>query len=223
MPSEKELEKTALAWPEQAGSVEIIDQETYDDAAELIKRIVAVRKEVVAHHKPIKDAANKAHKEAIAAEKRLLEPLQKAESLIKTKLLAWDREQERIREAERKRLEEEQRKREEEERLELAAQLEESGAPEEVVNEALDTPMPVAPIITAPKTYEKASGISTRTLYSAEVMNLRVLCAAVGAGTAPETLVQPNQVALNGLARSMKEAFKVPGCKLLKSESMTVR
>ena len=219
----EKLEETALSWPAQASEVNIVDQDSYNEAAVLITKIVSLRKQVVAHHKPVKDAANKAHKEACAAERRMLTPLSQAETTIKNALLRWDRQQEALRAAEQKRLQDEARKQEEEARLEIAAQAEAEGAPDEVVQEILDTPTIGPSTAIAAPTYTKAPGLSTRMLYSAEVTNIRVLCAAIAAGTAAETLVQPNEVALNGLARSMKDSFRVPGCKLVKRDTMAVR
>ena len=216
----EKLEETALSWPAQAAEVNIVDQDSYDEAAILITKIVSLRKQVVAHHKPVKEAANKAHKEACAAERRMLTPLSQAETTISNALLKWDREQKALQEAEQKRLQDEARKREEEARLEIAAQAESEGAPDEVVQEILDTPTIVPSTVIAAPTYAKASGLSTRILYSAEVTNIRVLCAAIAAGTAAETLVQPNEVALNGLARCMKDSFRVPGCKLVKKDTL---
>jgi len=221
MPEDTEkLEETALSWPAQASEVSIVDQESYNEAAILITRIVTTRKQVVEHHRPIKETTNKAHKEACAAEKRLLLPLSTAELIIGNALLKWDREQKILRDAEQKRLQDVQRKVEEEARLEVAALAESEGAPEEVVEAILETPVAAPTTVMAAPTYTKAPGLSTRMLYSAEVTNIRVLCAAVAAGTAAETLVQPNDVALNGLARCMKDSFRVPGCKLVKKDTL---
>jgi len=149
----------------------------------------------------------------------MLTPLSQAETTISNALLKWDREQKALQEAEQRRLQDEARKREEDARLEIAAQAEAEGAPEGVVQEILETSTEL-PITFAAPTYIKAPGLSTRMLYSAEVTNIRVLCAAIAAGTAAETLVQPNEVALNGLARCMKDSFRVPGCKLVKKDTL---
>ena len=219
----KKLEETALGWPEQAKDIHIFNQASYDEAAVLITRIVSLRKQVVEHHAPVKDAANKAHKEACAAERRLLAPLSEAETTIKNALMHWDRQQQALHAAEQKRLQEQARKEEEDVRLELAGQAFAEGASDEVIDEILDTPTIVPTSIVAAPTYAKASGISTRTLYSAEVTNIRVLCAAVAAGTASDNLVLANGPAINGLARSMKDSFRVPGCQLVKRDTMAVR
>lgn len=222
MAKQNTLKQEALSWPEKAKAITITDNASYTAAGELVKEVVAMRKRVQDHHKPIKDAAHKAHKAAIAAEKELLKPLEQAEQWLKSEMTKWQREQARLAEMERRRLEAEQKEREEEQRLALAAEAEQQGASQEVVDEILETPLPQAPIAT-PVTTEMVEGISTRTLYSAEVTNLKVLCLAIGMGKVSESLVQPNMVALNGMARSMRDGFNVAGCKLVKTDSMSVR
>lgn len=56
-------------------------------------------------------------------------------------------------------------------------------------------------------------------IYSAEVTDFMELVRSVANGTSTPELLQPNQTMLNGMARSLKEAFKMPGCKLIKRRS----
>lgn len=61
---------------------------------------------------------------------------------------------------------------------------------------------------------------SVRKLYSAEVVNLMDLVRAVALGTVSIEYLQVNQVAVNELARSFKEQFSLPGCKLVVKEAV---
>lgn len=69
------------------------------------------------------------------------------------------------------------------------------------------------PAVAAPKA--APAGFSTRKKYDAEVVNLMELVKAVAAGDAPITLVTIDKTALRKRAEADKEAFKVPGCKLI--------
>ena len=222
MPDQKELETKALSWPAKAQTIAITNQQTYNDAAEFVVHIVGLRKRIVEHHAPIKTATHKAHKEAVKAEKKLLDPLAQAETIIKRALSAWDTEQDRLRREAQRKLDEAQRKTEEQAQLDLAMEAEESGATEETVTEILETPV-VAPAIVAAPTFQKASGVSTRQTWKAEVVDIKLLCKAIAEGWVAPNMVQANMVALNQMARAMKQSFNVPGCKAVPENSVSVR
>ena len=97
------MEQTALAWPERAQAVEISDQVTYDLAVRLLGDVTALEIAIIEHHRPIKDATHKAHKEACAAEKRLLDPVQKAKLTFRRTIADWTEVQERLRREEERR------------------------------------------------------------------------------------------------------------------------
>lgn len=171
----KELEETALSWPEKAEAVWIVNQASYEAAAEMKVALTELRKQIVEHHAPIKDAAHKSHLAACAAEKKLLDPVKQAESIINGALRNWEDEQELIRLAEVKRLRdeaaarerkvreeaeaaarkarEEARTREEERLLQAALEAEKAGASPETVDKIIATPIPepVIPVAPAPK------------------------------------------------------------------------
>ena len=125
---------------------------------------------------------------------------------------------------------EERRRKDEEERLAAATEAESFGASEDEINHILESEPaeeeyipPPQPIIPQVQTYQKASGISTRETWSAEVTNIRLLAKAVAAGTAAPNLILPNTTALNGLARSLKGAMNVPGVKAVAETTTAVR
>lgn len=60
-----------------------------------------------------------------------------------------------------------------------------------------------------------------RDVYTAEVVNLRTFYTALGNGTAPVSLADPNKGNLNRRATADKEGFSVPGCRLLRSKSVS--
>jgi len=148
--------------------------------------------------------AHQVHKSLIDFKKEIVSPLVKAEDeLLKPAILKWERsESDRIR-VEQERMNREMKKQEEARRIELAAEMEKSGKKEEaaaLIEEPIYTP---EVIIAQP---ESPAGIQSRTLYSAEVVDLKLLCKAVAEGTAPTEYVAANMTVLNSLARNLKES-----------------
>lgn len=85
--------------------------------------------------------------------------------------------------------------------------------------EAIETGDPMALIEAQEAALPKVEGVSHRKLYKAKVVNLRELARAVADGAVPESYIEPGQTVLNGVARSLKEAFNVPGCVLETDDS----
>lgn len=218
----KQLESTALAWPDRANAITIVDQPSYDQATCLVIEIADLKWRIIDHHKPIKDAAFAAHKVAVAAEKRLLDPLQQADTTLRRAIGNWEQEQERIRREAQRKLEEAQRKADEEARIALAVEAETNGAEEETVAEILNTPV-VLPAAVAPPTFQRANGVGTQQRWRAELVDIKALCRAVADGKASTEYVQANLVALNGLARAMKGTFNVAGCRAVPETTVAVR
>ena len=217
------METTALAWPDRAEAITITDQLSYNEAASLLLDIVQLRKEIVLHHRPIKESANRTHKLAVAAEKKLLDPVSEAESTVKRAIGKWHEEQRAIEEKARLRLEKAQKDAEEEARLAIAGQAEELGATEETVNEILETRV-MRPVSAVPQpTYRKASGVSTQKRWKAEVVDIKALCRGVADGTVSSELVSPNMMGLNAMARAMRSTFNVAGCKAVTEASVSMR
>ncbi len=210
------VEARALTLSEQARAMTVTDQVTHDIATELYLGLSQLEKEISAIHDPAIKAAHDSHKAAIAAKAKLAGPVEEAKRIIKPKITAWEAEQERIRrELEEKALEE-ARKREEAERLAMAVHAEQLGAPAEYVEEVLSTPQEIQRPIVAP-TFQKTKGFSSRENWSARVTDIRLLCKEIAEGRQPANLVDGNMTVLNGLARSLKSALKIPGVQAVKT------
>ena len=165
MSTVEKVQTQALSLRDQSRAIVVKDQVTHDAAAALYLGLSALEKEINSVHDPAISAAHAAHKASLAAKAKSADPVAEAKKIIKTKIMAWEQEQERIRQeierkaregAERQQREAEriareaaeaERKRlaaiEEEERLRLAAEAEQAGATAEQVTEILDTPLPV--------------------------------------------------------------------------------
>ena len=212
-----EVESKALTIIEQAGAVTITDSETYTKAGFFYKDLGTMIKEVKDTFDPICDAANKAHKEATSKRAKYLDPLQNAYKKVKSLMSDYDAEQERIRrieedrlrkiaeEAERKRLEAE-RKAEEERILQAAIDAEAAGdtnVAEAILEAPVYQPEPeFVPAPVVPKSVPKIQGVSYRTIWSAEVVDMALI---------PRKYLIPDMVMLNKIASAEKERMSIPG------------
>lgn len=215
---ERELETTAVAWPAKARAIAIADQVSYNQAAALKLGLRELRQQIVAHHKEPKEKAFQAHRSIVAAEKRMLDPVTEAETIINRSLDTWEKAQELKRlEAERK-AREAAAKLEEEMRLQAAAEAEAEGAPEEIVEEILDTPIQLPEPVVAP-TYQRVAGAAPRAKnFHAVIVSKKEMCRAVADGKLDEIYVDGNMTALNARARAEKTALNIPGVKAVRDQ-----
>ena len=213
---ELQVTERALAFPDQARALRIVDAASYERACEFLKAIKALRTEIADTFDPHIRRAYEAHR-ALCKEKNGAEaPLATAERITKDALNVWDQEQERRRQAEAKRLQEQLRQDEEERRLLEAIELEEAAkatGDTSLAMEAevlLETPITVPTVAVAPAT-PKVSGIAYRETWSAKVVNLHDLVKFVAANPQFIGLLQPNATSLNAQARSLKASMRLPG------------
>jgi hypothetical protein len=205
-----ELEQKASALVTQAKALKIVDQQTYELASEHLLGVVDLRHEIEQHHGPLKRAAHQAWQAIINAEKRLLTPVELAEHTYKTKIAEFEAEQRRIEaearclaEAEARRLAEEQRERELE-------QAEAEGADAEEIESMINAPLVVAPPRVEPA-FQQAKGVTVAANWRGEVTSFEMLVRAVAAGKASIGLLLPNTVAINQLARAVRNTLAIPG------------
>lgn len=212
----------ALSWPEKAKGIIVVDQAGYDVAVEVGRGVVALRKEIETQFAEPKKKANEAHKAITAMEKRYLDPLVEAESILKASIRTFTAAQERIRLENEQRLRAEQARMDEEARIAAAIEAEQAGASEAEVQAVIEEPTFVAPVIAAP-TFSKAVGTSNPVTWSAEVFDMKQLCSAIAAGRQPEALVAANQPALNKMAVALKSALSIPGVKAVSTTVVRFR
>lgn len=221
----EQLEQRVNANVAAARQLKVVSLETRTEAAEFAKGIKALRKEAEEHHRPMIDAAYKAHKESVAALKRIDDPLAEAERIVKGQIGTYDTEQDRIRRDAERKAQEEARRRQEAEALAAAEAAKAAGATEAeaeaILTEELAAPL-VVPATPAPAPAEK-QGVGTRFNYKAQVRDMTMLLRFVADNPTFMNLVTPNESALNALARAQKEAFDIPGCRLVREPVVTVR
>lgn len=159
---ENDLKSQAINFEVRAEALVVSNDEEYQDAVALLKSLKEQSAKVTDFFKPIKDAAHKAHKEVCNREKLLLDPLTKAESVIKKAVGDYLTEQERKRKAAEARARQ-AAKEEADRRLAEAAALENEGKIEEASAameeaEIIDSAEVSIPMAMVPK----VKGVSSR-------------------------------------------------------------
>jgi hypothetical protein len=108
---EVELSRSVSVIELEAESIAISSDADYNDAAEFGRKLKRALSDVTDFFKPMKEAANKAHREVCDREKIMLKPLQNAESVLKSTMgnyaLRKEQEKRAIEEAARRRAQEE--------------------------------------------------------------------------------------------------------------------
>lgn len=241
-------ERALTVAQEAQGLVQIRDQVTFDRAARKLRDVITIRREIEDYHKPLRSAAYQAYQLTLGAikagEDKMLERLGPAEVILKKAIDEFEKrmmeeQREKVRkameEAERLAAEERKEKLAEAERdaqrqidqlLAEATTFEEAdqiikqsqGAVIGAVEEAKREPMPVAVYEAPPAIYKHPGVFRGAGKWRVIVENLRELCRAVGEGEASQSLVEPNQKALDLMAKATKEGFNVPGCKAVMEE-----
>lgn len=219
-PAEDALKKESSALEVKAEATLVTTDEQYQEAAEFGKAIKAKANEITTFFKPMKDAAYKAHKEVCDREKQMLDPLAKAEKLVKQAMGTYSIEKERRRKAE----EEAARKAAEKEaarRLEEAIALEEQGRNEEaaaVVEDAevYDT---AASTLIVGGASPKVSGVGTRKDW--EIVSIDG--AKVPAQFSGVELRPVDKAAVMRLIRASKGSIEIPGISYRETASISFR
>jgi len=202
---------------QQSKEFTVTDQQTYANAAELCKDIKGRINQITDYWKPLKEAAAKQHKDICAKEKELLAPFSSAETDLKGKMAAYQRqkmEEERI-----QREEAEHFKREEAERLmKLAEEAEKEGMSEHaeyLVEEAAKAETMYIPEIKQ----EKTAGTSAIRVWKARITNDSLVPITVmGAMLRPVDMS-----ALDKFAKASKGNMAIPGVEFYEDVQMRIR
>lgn len=110
--------------------------EQFHLANDILITIKSLQKEVNQYFDPVIKKVHEAHKSILDAKKKQSEPLKQAEKIIKSKVLKYHEEQERIRREEELKRQEMLRKQEEERLLEVAIENDD----ETILDETIPTP-----------------------------------------------------------------------------------
>lgn len=208
----KEVTTLALSVPEQAKEIVIKTVDDYARAGEIMMTIKAIRKKITETFKPIKQKMDAAKQEVLDQERAADAPLKEAEQLLSPQIIAWNREQERLRQEEENRLREEARKQEEERRLQEAILAEQSGQKEEA-EAIMETPVQVAPVV-VPKSVPKVAGMSIRENWKFKITNERLI---------PREYLKVDEVKIGQVVRALKSATNIPGVEVYNEGTVSGR
>lgn len=217
-PTLVDIEQQAITIRQEMSTLVITDQPSYDLAVD--KRTAATNwlKNAEEFFDPAISDAHRLHAKLLAQKKSVVEPTQTAIRRINSALIDWDREQERLRLQRQREIEEQARKEAEEQRLADAIQMEEQGAPAEVVEAMIEAPIVShTPVVAAP-TYEKSKSVVYRDNWGGTCDDLFALVKAVAKDKSKLGLLQVNQPALNQMARALKDNFAIPGCRAVNNK-----
>lgn len=215
---ENEQKSSAMKILEQARYLNITSAADYEAAAEFTKQVKSLSKRIKDYWEPLKKSARASWQSLVDREKELLKPLEQAEAEVKTKMAAY---QKKVQEEERAARElAEKLKREEAERLlaEAAKAAEQGNEMESEIllaqAEIMEASQPAVQMQTP-----KATGVSTRTLYRARIIDeSKVPVEVAGVVIRPVDLA-----AINKLAQASKGKIQIPGIEIYEEQSVAVR
>lgn len=234
--SKDDLAAQSTDWAARARGLSIVDAESCVNASHLLKSVKLLRSEIQAWFEPHVEAAMETKRRAEVARKALVDekdrmeaPLVNAETTIKRALLAWENEQERLRQEQERALQAEAQRRAEAATLEAAAALElaanasgDAGMLEEA-HSILDSPTE-APVVSVKTFMPKVQGVTYRDQWKAHPdVDVKALAAAVASGHAPVTFLQPNMTAINQFARATQGNQSVPGVRMFNDRQIAAR
>lgn len=195
----------------KAKSMIVTNPEQYLEATDFLKVIKGMQKRACESFDPIVNKTYAAWKESCNQKNLVIDPLKKAEELLKGKACAYNAEQQRIADAEQARIDAQKRK-EQEELLAKAKKAEEKGQIEKAENlmqQAQNIPAPVVE-----KAVPKAEGITIKKVWKFRVKDANAI---------PREYMIPNEKALQGIATSTKGSIKIAGIEFYSEDNMSAR
>lgn len=235
--NEGELRVSAQCAMETASKTIVRSDDDYRAAATARKEIKDVANKIKEYWAPKKDQAFQLHKSLVAAEKEMLQPLEKADKEIDSRMSDYRKEIERQRqeaERERKKAEEEARKaieeacrkKEEAQRLadEAASKEELDDEDVEILLMAQQEASEAASVIPAYQPavmpeVAKVDGVSVRKTWKARIVDDEIVPVSLAG-----MIIRPvDQSALNRLAVMSKGNLKCPGVEFYQEENTQIR
>lgn len=189
-----EIDNKALDLIESA-RLPVIDEGTYQMAVDVAKSIKGLLAEIDETFKPSIEAAHKAHKAILAAQKKHAEPLETAAGIVKKSMADYQKAQEQA-QAEAQRIARE--KAEEDKKLAQALGMDEP------------TPAVADKPIEAPKT----DGVSYREVWKFEIVDPKLI---------PSEYLIIDEQKIGGVVRAMKNLANIPGVRVYSDKTTVIR
>lgn len=208
-----EIKEEALSIPDQAKAIQVVDDETLNQANEFVNGCRSMLKRIGNLMDPIIKRDHEMHMADIADKRALEDPWLKAKNLVTPQIISYRRKLEEEKRAleEAARLEVEKKQREEEELLKKAAEAESKGEVEEADEifeqaEAIAEAGPGDASIALKETPEpqKIRGVSTRKIWKWRLKNIKEV---------PRSHMILDEKKLNHEARNYREGetAEIPG------------
>ena len=211
-PDTSEVENETHIMVGRASALVIDSPESLGLGAEFLRDLRTAKLKIKAVFDPARMSADKAHKQIVAASRKVTEPIARAESLVKGKIGAYRVQVEAERRAEEQRLAAVARKQDEERRLAEAERLEADGRKEEA-EAVIEAPAMPVPMPVLPDTTPKTEGVSVRKVWKYQIADPMAL---------PRQWLIADEKAIGEHARSMKERASIPGVRFWSEESVAV-
>lgn len=196
----QEVDTKAFSAIEQAERLVINTDEQYVIAGNMLKYLKDLTKEIKSTFRPHIEKAHATWKGLLQEEKKHLEPVGKAEKIIKQKMGQYVEEQERRRKEEERRRQEELQRQMEEQRLREAEALEAEGLKEEA-EALLEEDIPAPPVISQPAT-PKIPGLALREEWKFKIVDEKKI---------PREYLKPDEVKIRKVVKALKGETRIPG------------
>lgn len=205
---------------ETARAYQIDSQEMRDMAGDDLQQIKRLQKSIEGQRLELTAPLNAVVKRINDLFRPPKDWLDEAERMLKGAIIGYDQ-------AQAEKAAEEQRQRDDAVRAErerlaaVAEKAREAGRVEEAQAMAQVAEMVIAPPVTVP--VQKTAGISTRSNWTAEVVDLMELVKAVAAGTQPLSLLQADTTRLTQMAKALKAELNIPGVRAVENTIISAR
>lgn len=211
------VRREAITLEQQAQDYQIQTNEDYSEAADFLKRVKGVEKEVKDYWKPAKEAAAKAHKAICEKEKTMLSICEKAESILKEKMLAYSQKIE----AERRAAEEEAKKAAQAEAERLLAEAENAEKAGDTMLATISMAMAEqiekgTPTVQISK--PSLQGISERKVWKVRITDEKAVPSYVNG-----ICVRPVDEKAIMQLHKLNPNIQIPGCEFYQKSQITVR
>lgn len=223
LPDTTELTNRADDLIASVGRAVIDSPENENKGGDLLKMLKTIVKGAEDDRKKITGPINASLKLINAKYKEITNPVEAAIKELGKKMVAYKQEQQRIAQ-EKEQVEREKR---EAEALEKAAQLEAAGKDEAATElvEAAEAASEATQVDANKSTVRSDFGATTTMTdkWSAEMVDIRILCKAVADGKIDANCVLPNMPVLNKIAKALKDDMDVPGVTSVNNPVLTSR
>ena len=217
---EKEVETKITDVAVYADECVVTNEKEFIKACEALTIIKQLQDKVDEVFDPVVSAANRAHREAIDAKKKVRDPLNIAELHLNNKIKPYRFEMERRQREKEKEIEAALKKQEEESIMAMALEAENAGAHDAAENIIGRTVVPMPVILGSPT---PKTNVSFTKRWSAHVYDLTALIRAVAEGKVHQTVIEPNMPELNKIAAALKGNMNIPGVRAVETTGTSTR